>query len=684
MKRLSILTMCLLILGTARSQEFQSPVNPEDGTIRCATVEAEEARRRAHPELGTVEDFEAWLQEKMAHTDLHASREVITIPVIVHVVHNGEPVGIGTNLRYAQISSQIDVLNEDFRRKEGTSGFNADSVGADVEIEFCLANLGQDGRLLEEKGVHRINRQEMGWDEGPYSIGYVNQFIKPATIWDPTRYYNIWVLPLSNSILGFAQTPVQSTLPDLAGSSTPTTDGVVINYLNFGREGNVRPPFNKGRTTTHETGHWLGLYHTWGPSNNATSCDIDDFCDDTPLKDGPSYGCQKGTFSCGGEVMVENYMDYSNDACMNIFTLCQKARMRTVMEHSPRRKELLQSIACSEIVHAPVAQFSYSDTITCDGRMQFFDQSLNIAVDWLWDFGNGVTSTEKNPKVRFDTTGFYDVSLIANNPMGVDQISKRLYIVVNAPPVNAGEDISGCINDQVRLSAGVDDPNASYVWFPIAGIDSPLTASPTLTIMGTNAYTLTVTFPGGCEVRDTILVSGAPKPTTLALPIGSITIQSGGSAQLNAIGADHYNWSPPTGLSDPNIPNPIASPEVTTLYTVTGFNDAGCEKKDSVLVVVEGVGITPFSAVGRVFPAYPNPASEGVTLSADLHSSGKLRIRLYDLSGREVAGVFEGQVGAGKWQLNWQPAGHISAGSYFLSWEMNDARHLQKLMLTGR
>ena len=674
--------ICLMNTTLLQAQLSKSPANPENGLIRCITTELDEMRRAAHPEMGTVEDFEYWLQEKMAYQPKNVSRNIITIPIIVHVIHDGEAIGEGFNIPYEQVASQIEVLNEDFRRMEGTAGYNTDSVGADTQIEFCMATLDASGRLLTNVGIDRVDRNDMGWTQPPYSSGYINQFIKPATIWDPTKYFNVWVTGLSGNILGFAQSPIQSTLPDLTGNSSATTDGVVSNYRNFGRVGNLIAPYNKGRTMTHEVGHWLGLHHVWGPSNSSTNCTIDDFCDDTPMSDEPNYGCQTGSTSCESVNQVENYMEYSDDACMNIFTRCQKERMQTVLLNSPRRKELLTAESCLIPTIAPTADFAYTDTVTCDGRIQFFDESLNLATDWFWLFDNGETSTEKNPFTRFDSTALYNITLIASNPIGVSQTVKSLFVVVQAPPISAGEDIIDCLGAEVQLSANLNDTTASYLWFPTVGISDPFSPNPTLTVGSTSNYILNVSFESGCVVKDTIKVIGSPSPTTLALPIGSVTIAFGNSIQLNAIGANSYVWSPAVGLSDPNIPTPVASPDTTTLYTVVGSNGSGCEKADSVLVIVtRDVSIEPFLAAEQVYIPFPNPANQNITFGADFRESGLLNLSLYDLNGRRLHQMYEERVGQGDWRYKWEREANTPAGTYLVRWEMNGARFIQKVVL---
>ena len=272
---------------------------------------------------------------------------VMRIPVVVHVVHNGEPVGTGPNISRAQVVSQIDVLNEDFRRSPGSRGFNDHPDGVDTEIEFYLAELDPDGVPLEEPGIDRVDGGRAEWPKGLLR-NPIETRLKPVTFWDPSRYFNIWTVNfggfLSRDLLGYAQFPSESGLAGLsADGGLAETDGIVVGYKYFGSsdKGNfpqLFPPFDLGRSTTHEVGHWLGLRHIWGDGD----CGVDDFCEDTPPAGGPNFGCPVEADSCGAIEMVENYMDYSDDACMNVFTADQKQRMRTVLEVSPRRRELLR------------------------------------------------------------------------------------------------------------------------------------------------------------------------------------------------------------------------------------------------------------------------------------------------------------------------------------------------------
>lgn len=277
----------------------------------------------------------------------------ITIPVVVHVIHYGEAIGIGRNISDAQINSQISILNTDFRR------LNSDiyivppafrGASADPLIEFCLAK--QDPNGNPTTGINRYSGTVPNWD-----VPNIQANVKPQTIWDRNKYLNIWVLEFGGAdatTLGYAQ------FPNLPAS----TDGVVISYKAFGNTGTATYPYNLGRTATHEVGHWLDLKHIWGDDNGA--CSGSDNCNDTPNQADKNLGMPSFPLydACATDypgVMFYNYMDYCNDATIAMFTFDQFIRMRNVLSAS--RSSLQSSTGCNpSTVNIP--ENNISDLIT--------------------------------------------------------------------------------------------------------------------------------------------------------------------------------------------------------------------------------------------------------------------------------------------------------------------------------
>jgi hypothetical protein len=289
-------------------------------------------------------DFEKWLQNKIVshNQKLATSRTneaVYTIPIVFHVIHNGEEVGIGANIPLTQIQEQIRIINEDYRKKNAdTSKTPATfkSIAADTYIEFKLALQDPDGAPTD--GVVRVNGKRTGW------VFEDGDELKKVSYWPSDKYLNVWVANMTDNTIGFSQFPTSAVLAGLEeGSDIGETDGVVVDYKELGRGGNANKR-SRGRTLTHEVGHFLGLKHIWGDDDGG--CSGEDYVTDTPNQ-GNSHNTCPGypSASCGNSSdMFMNYMDYTPDTCMNIFTNGQKTRMRTILENSPRRMSLLTSI----------------------------------------------------------------------------------------------------------------------------------------------------------------------------------------------------------------------------------------------------------------------------------------------------------------------------------------------------
>lgn len=252
-------------------------------------------------------------------------RGTVTIPAVVHVVYKKT----SENISDRQINSQIAALNKDFGAK------NPDIkrvpkpfkpyVG-NPKLQFALAKKDPQGR--KTKG---ITRTKTAMNSFAGNDGVKSRATGGVAPWDAKNYLNIWVCTLSGNLLGYAQFP----------GGPPETDGVVILNTAFGTAGTASAPFNRGRTTTHEIGHYLNLFHIWG-NNWPNTCNDGDSANDTPNQFGPNGG--KPVFpsvSCGNAPngdMFMNYMDYVDDAAMLMFTRDQVNRMKATL--SGPRSEL--------------------------------------------------------------------------------------------------------------------------------------------------------------------------------------------------------------------------------------------------------------------------------------------------------------------------------------------------------
>lgn len=382
--------LCMAMYSFAQNLYLNYPLIDE----QCGTPQLKNWKQQNFPNIESNQEFEEWLSRKIDERNFVGRMdEVISIPTVVHVIHDGEAVGVYPNISDAQIISQINVLNQDFRKMTGTNGYNDHPDGADIEIEFCLVAIDPD--LNPSNGIDRHDLGNNEWD-----MAAIESEMKPNTIWNPNDYFNIWVCDISSTILlGYAQFPTSSGLEGINETSGADTDGVLVGAEYFGTvdedDGTfvLDDVYNLGRTATHEVGHFLGLLHPWGEGG----CSSTDYCDDTPETDAGVGGCPVSEFSCGSEDMVENYMDYTDDVCANIFTNDQKSRIRTVLENSPRRASLINSILCS-----PPVSFAYSGVVI-DATTQ--EAIPNASVIFQGDFVLEITA---NSEGEFDMPNFYE------------------------------------------------------------------------------------------------------------------------------------------------------------------------------------------------------------------------------------------------------------------------------------
>jgi len=312
-------------------------------------IEAEEMYKRAH--------------QRYENSSGKSRQPLVTIPVVVHIVYNQS----SDNLSDARIQSQIDVLNEDYRRTNSDASQTPSlfsGLGADSEIEFCLAAIDPNGNATD--GIVRMQTSVSQFNVSSDEIKYASQ--GGSNGWDRDQYLNIWVGRLQGGILGYASFP--------NAAWTAAEDGVVIGTPYFGRGfSGISSQYSEGRTCTHEVGHWLGLRHIWGDG----ACSATDNVSDTPSSEDPYYNCPNmgsSSTSCSSQDMFMNYMDYVDDDCMNLFTHGQKAVMQDVL--SGFRSSLAQSVGCApDFALDMEVLFTGSQGISCSSNYTVVVQVRN-------------------------------------------------------------------------------------------------------------------------------------------------------------------------------------------------------------------------------------------------------------------------------------------------------------------
>jgi Pregnancy-associated plasma protein-A len=296
---------------------------PEHRT--CGAYEVHLAMLRTNPAYAAARAAIDAHASEFARAGRIAERTGTTvIPVVVHVIYRAA----AENISDAQIVSQIDVLNRDYRKSNpdvGQTPAPFQPFAGDARVEFALASTDPQGQPTNGITRTQTNVPQFTSDN---AMKFTSQGGHDA--WDSTRYLNIWVCPeiispTSGALLGYAQFP----------GGPAATDGVAIAHNAFGTTGTAAAPYNLGRTATHEVGHWLNLFHIWG---DRTDCTGDDQVADTPTQQAPNFGspafphvtCNNGP---NGDMFM-NYMDYVNDAAMFMFTNGQIVRMQATLSGS--------------------------------------------------------------------------------------------------------------------------------------------------------------------------------------------------------------------------------------------------------------------------------------------------------------------------------------------------------------
>lgn len=304
MKKILLTATAFLMLFSCQNDQTESSDSATNTVAQrgCASQEVLEAQLKADPTLALrMNEIEAFTEKAMLTGRLVNGK--IEIPVVVNVLYKTA----AENISDAQIQSQIDVLNQDFNATN--SDFNTvpalfSGVAANVGITFVLETINRKSTTKTSWGTRDAMKKTKQGGLDPTS---------------PTTKLNMWACTIGGGILGYAQFP---------GGST-ATDGVVIDSKYFGLSGSGAYPYNLGRTATHEVGHWMNLRHIWGD----TTCGSD-LVTDTPTHNTANYGVPVYPHysTCTGTPveMTMNYMDYTDDRGMYMFSNGQKSRMDAI------------------------------------------------------------------------------------------------------------------------------------------------------------------------------------------------------------------------------------------------------------------------------------------------------------------------------------------------------------------
>ena len=638
---------------------------------------------------------------------LRGGNPVRIIPVVFHVIHEG-----GTeNISKAQIEDQIRVLNEDFTRT------NADTVNtraifkpvaANPNINFRLAQLDPDGNCTE--GITR-NFSSQSSNAGDN--------VKALVWWDNTKYLNIWVVRTIASdgtsggiTLGF------SSLPGFGGGGN---DGIVIRADVVGTIGNVNSQLGgTGRTLTHEIGHYLGLFHPF--QGGCSGGFFGEQIDDTPPVADASFGCDTTVNSCTNDSpdlpdMIENYMDYANDECMNLFTLGQADVFESTLANV--RDELISSgnliatgtdgslaVAC-----APVADFYAENTMVCEGDLvNFEDNSYNGTIDtraWSFPTGNPTTSASASPNVQFSAPGFHNVSLTVTNTQGTDSktVNSYIYVSPETAAVSSWQFFEGFEGDNANNEWLIfNDGNVTGTWQQVS--NTAYSGSKCMKISNFSGNTV-----GAVDnlIFPSIDFTAISTPPTLRFKVAHAQrpgsqFSSASEDQLKVMISTNcgktwqtrYNKSG-ADLATVGTSNSSFTPSSQSQWEEISVNLSSFATQDNVLIKFEATSdggnniyIDDINLTGPVgveevisendFSVFPNPSDNTVFVNFTLNADEQVELSVNDITGKQVRTIVNSKLNKGAHTLVINKNELNASGIYFLNLKTTNSTIVRKIL----
>ncbi len=486
----------------------------------------------------------------LAHKNQNVQNTVITIPVVFHVVYNTT----AQNISDAQCQAQLDQLNLDYARMN-TDASNTPSVwqgiAANTNVQFCMAQRTPAGAA--STGIERRSTTSTSFSTND-NVKYTANGGMDA--WSSSSYMNIWSCNLSGGVLGYAQFP--------GGSSA--TDGVVLLYSSIGsmaRPGTATP-YHLGRTATHEVGHWLNLYHIWG--DDGTACTGSDNCADTPNQAGENYGVPTfpktdGCSASSPGVMFMNYMDYTDDNAMNMFTANQSTRMNALFGTGGSRVSLLSSLGCqapsttcgTPAGNATSAISSSSATLSWTAVSGATSYTVSYKLSSASTFTTVSTTSASYSLTGLTASTSYDWNVQATCNVGPSGNSSTLTFSTTAIPT--------CGTTSGLTSGSITTTSASLSWTAVSGASS---------------YNVQYMLSGGSSFTTVSSATNSLSLTGLASSSSYVfqvqTVCSTGSSVYSGT-ATFTTLTPTTGCSDVYEPNASSSAAavIPTNTDITGM-----------------------------------------------------------------------------------------------------------------
>jgi hypothetical protein len=543
---------------------------------------------------------------------------VIYIPVVFHVIHNG-----GTeNITQAQIMDQLRVLNEDFRKIAGTNGAaSTNGLAVDMEFEFRLAQLDPNGNRHD--GINRI--------QSTLTENARNN-VKSLISWPSDRYLNVWIVKSiqntgqEGTVLGYAQFPYSM-------NSTPSTDGIVLraDYTGTIITGNSN---NAGRTLTHEAGHWIGLYHTFQDgcvgATPSTCASQGDWVCDTPPVENATNGCLTSRTSCGGQAMIENYMDYMDGKCANTYTGGQKSRAMAQMSIYRSKvysdANLVAAGITSSGTYLPVA----ASSIKAPYSYGFEDANIANAGWRIQNLNNGSNAWKSDN----------------NAASGSKSLGYRSFLINSTVTINTRDEFNSPLIDLTPLS----NPSLS---FKVAYARTNTSTNDILDVYISGDF-------GRTETR--LFRGGATNIERAAGPSATEYIPESGDWKMITL-----DLTPYASMTNARIRFEFINRRGNNIY-VDDFS------------ISAATGLSESLKKDFAFNVFPNPMNDVAYAQFEVKQAEDVNITILDLVGRSVKNIHSGKLQSGMYSMPIDKT-RLTPGIYLINVETPKGTFAHKLVV---